>query len=92
MMWLYTGLILKLQLLMKDTRKLWTEVDIHGKSSVYVQSLFCEHQLNAWAVHPGCPGILVHSSKFSLQPTGPLRVLRERSIGAEVFQADCSSG
>lgn len=62
------------------------------KISGYVQSLFHEHLLNAWAGHPGCAGILAHSSKFSLQPAGPLRVLRERSIGARVFQADCITG
>lgn len=80
MLWLYTGLIFKLQLLMKDARKLWTEVEIHGKSSGYVQSLFHEHLLNARAM------VFWH---VALNLVFSLQALWESS-GREVLGLGCS--
>lgn len=88
--WLFTGLMLKLHLIMKNTKKLRTEVEMpwnkQRKCPVFLPRAPAKWPccLSWMSRYPGS-----QSSKFNLQLESTLRVLRKRGIVTEMFRADC---
>lgn len=90
--WLYTGFIFKLPLLMNSPRKPGLRWKCHGKSRRCVRSLFHEHLPNDCAVCPLCPGIQAYIAlKFSLWESSGREILWLRCSELTVGLDDISS-